>query len=162
MPRLKPSLRNRVIAHGCSNLTPEGESNPMATNYYGGAAVGFVAHEFLRRGANIAFPLVDCGYDLVVLPENAPPRKVQVKSRWRLTNGNYSINLVRSGAGNGSKIKGSNKCDKNYLPNICDFIIVADMTHYQDCWVLPVLKARAKFRFEKNFYFNNWNLVLNK
>ena len=160
MPRLKKSLRNRFVPHGSTNLTPEGERSPMASNYYGGAAVGFVAHEFLRRGANIAYPFIDCGYDLVVLPEGAIPQKIQVKSRWRLTNGNYSLNLVSSGGG--SRGKGSNKCDKNYLPSTCDFIIVADMTHSRDCWVLPVSKARAKFRFEKNFYFNNWDLVLNK
>lgn len=147
--------RYREIPHASLNLTASAEESPMASNYYGGAAVGFVAHEFLRRGANIAFPLVDCGYDLVVLPVKGAPKKIQVKSRWRITKGNYQLYISRC-------TKSSNKSreKKLYQASICDFIVIADMTHNRDCWVLPVAKVRPKFRFEKNFYYNNWELVL--
>lgn len=145
--------RYRDIPHASLNLTASAEANPMASNYYGGAAVGFVAHEFLRRGVNIAFPLVDSGYDLVVLPAKGYPKKIQVKSRWRITKGNYQIYLSRCR-------KKKDPVRRTYESSICDFVVVADMTHNQDCWVLPVSKVRSKFRFEKNFYYNNWELVL--
>lgn len=145
--------RYRAIPHASHNLTASAEENPMASNYYGGAAVGFVAHEFLRRGANVAFPLVDSGYDLVVLPVKSPPKRIQVKSRWRITKGNYQLYISRC-----TKSKATVR--RTYEASVCDFIVVADMTHNQDCWVLPVAKVRPKFRFEKNFYYNNWELVL--
>lgn len=145
--------RYRAIPHASHNLTASAEENPMASNYYGGAAVGFVAHEFLRRGANVAFPLVDSGYDLVVLPVKGSPKRVQVKSRWRITKGNYQLYISRC-------TKSKPTARRTYEASICDFIVIADMTHNRDCWVLPVAKVRTKFRFEKNFYYNNWELAL--
>lgn len=158
MPRSIPT-RYRQIPHASLNITASAEESPMASNYYGGAAVGFVAHEFLRRGANVAFPLVDSGYDLVVLPLKGAPKKVQVKSRWRITKGNYQLYISRCTKSK-AKANGEPRKSRHYEASICDFIVIADMTHNQDCWVLPVAKVRSKFRFEKNFYYNNWELVL--